>query len=84
MTRKVLAAVLAVACCGMTASAASAKRHRHHVRAPAPPDAVWSFASRYEEPAHFVRLPNGLVVSSYQCFTDEGYGRYRPCDAGRR
>jgi hypothetical protein len=82
MTLKVW--ILALAALSVGATAADAKRHRTHVRPPAPADAVWPFNSRYDEPAHFVRLPNGLVVSSYECFTDEGYGRYLPCGAGKR
>lgn len=83
MNWKVLIVVLAALCVGATAADA-AKKHRRHVGPPAPADAVWPYSSRYDEPAHFVRLPNGLIVSSYQCFTDEGYGRYLPCGMGRR
>jgi hypothetical protein len=30
-----------------------------------------------------IEIKPGLYISSYGCVTDEGYGRYRPCDAGR-
>lgn len=34
---------------------------------------------RAGEPARMIQLPNGRWVSSYQCVTDDGYGRYRDC-----
>lgn len=77
--------IVALAVLSLTATAADAKKHRRHVRRPPPAaeaPAIWPFGSRYDEPAHFVRLPNGLIVSSYQCFFDQGYGRYTPCDMG--
>jgi hypothetical protein len=84
MTMSLKTWIVALAALSLTVTVADAgtKKHRHHVRAPAPApaDAVWPFASRHDEPAHFVRLPNGLIVSSYQCFFDAGYGRYTPCD----
>lgn len=82
MNWKVLVVALMISCLGVTAAAA--KKHRRHVRPPAPVDTVGSYGSRHAGPAHFVRLPNGLIVSSYQCFTDEGYGRYLLCGAGKR
>lgn len=87
MTFKAL--IVALAALSLTVTAADAKKHRRHIRpAPPPPaDAVppfWGLFSNDSRPAHFVRLPNGLIVSSYECFTDEGYGRYWPCGAGRR
>lgn len=36
---------------------------------------------RAGEPARMVQLPNGRWVSNYSCYTDEGYGRYRECNA---
>jgi hypothetical protein len=82
MTFRIL--FVALAALLVTATAADAKRHRRAVVRPAPADAIWPYGSRYGEPAHFVRLPNGLIVSSYECFYDEGYGRYLACGAGRR
>lgn len=76
--------IVALAALCLTVTAADAKKHRKHVPPPAPADAIWPYSSRNDEPAHFVRLPNGLVVSSYECFYDEGYGRYLACGAGKR
>ncbi len=30
------------------------------------------------------RTPGPPWTQPWECFTDEGYGRYRPCNAGRR
>jgi hypothetical protein len=77
--------IVAVAALIVGVTAADAKRHRRDVRPPpAPAGDIWPYSTRWDQPAHFVRLPNGLVVSSYECFTDEGYGRYLACGAGRR
>jgi hypothetical protein len=75
------ALIVALAALSVTTTVAEAK-HRRHVPPPIP--AVWPFSTQHDGPAHFVRLPNGLIVSSYECFTDEGYGRYLACGAGRR
>jgi hypothetical protein len=77
----IAAAVLAVS---VTAAGAGSKKHRRHVP-PVQEDGVppWR-GGRDVGPAHFVRLPNGLIVSSYECFYDEGYGRYLACGAGRK
>jgi hypothetical protein len=82
MTLRIL--FVALAALLVTATAADAKRHRKPVVAPAPAGDIGPYSSRWDQPAHFVRLPNGLIVSSYECFTDEGYGRYLACGAGRR
>jgi hypothetical protein len=56
---------------------ASAK-HRHHGAyvAPAP-------VSSYE-PARMIEVRPGVIISSYDCITDEGYGRWRRCSDGKR
>ena len=82
MNMKIWALVLVALSVSVTA--ADAKKHRRHVRPPppAPVDGIWPYSTRWDQPAHFVRLPNGLVVSSYECWSDEGNGRYLPCGAG--
>ena len=30
------------------------------------------------------RTPGPPWAAPWECYTDEGYGRYRPCNAGRR
>ena len=54
--------------------AEAAARHKHKVRAPA-------VAQRAPvvQPA-FARRPTWAAPQ--QCFTDEGYGRFLPCDVG--
>jgi hypothetical protein len=66
------------------ASLASAKqRHRgarHAVRhAPvnvAPPSSF--------EPARMIEVRPGVWISTYDCITDDGYGRWRPCSAASK
>jgi hypothetical protein len=48
--------------------------------APARRSHLGTVAPQAGEPARMVRLPNGQWVSSYGCYTDEGYGRYRECN----
>jgi hypothetical protein len=64
-----------------TSHAASKKSQqgaRHGVRhAPA------SVASRSSfEPARMYEAKPGVWISTYDCITDEGYGRWRPCSSG--
>jgi len=76
MHRILLGVALATA---MLATAAdAAPRHKHHHVAHAPQVAAQTYA-----PA--VRAPQiGPAWSGpNQCWTDEGYGRYAPCDSGR-
>jgi hypothetical protein len=55
------------------AAYAGAKKHPRHVtRAPAAVES--SFA-----PARMIEVRPGVIISSYDCITDEGYGRWRPC-----
>jgi len=85
MTHRIGIIAAAVLALSVTAAAAGAQKNRHHVPPGVQEDVVppWR-GGRDIGPAHFVRLPNGLIVSSYECFTDQGYGRYWPCGAGRR
>jgi len=34
------------------------------------------------EPARMIQVRPGVWISSYDCVTDEGYGRWRPCSSG--
>jgi hypothetical protein len=33
------------------------------------------------EPARIIEVRPGVFISSYDCITDEGQGRWRPCDS---
>lgn len=80
-----LVLIAAAAACLVTASTAADARHRkwHHARpAPAAYQAK-QFYSTDQGPARMIEVKPGVYVSSYGCITDEGYGRYMPCGAGR-
>jgi len=66
----VVASVLAL----VTVDSALAKHYRHRARVPAGPAAVDSF-----DPARIIQVRPGVFISSYDCITDDGYGRWRPC-----
>jgi hypothetical protein len=74
MHRTLLAAAIAAVAFGV-ASADAAPRHKHRSRVP------HVAAQSYFAP---VRAPQvGPAWSGpNQCWTDEGYGRYAPCDGG--
>ena len=54
-----------------------APRHARHVPASVEPSS--SFA-----PARMYEARPGVWISTYDCITDEGYGRWRPCSSGGR
>ena len=57
----------------------TAKHHHRGAHAPVPAARAPSFG-----PARMIEVRPGLFISSYGCFTDEGYGRYSPCGGGIR
>jgi hypothetical protein len=73
----VAASVLALA----TIDAADAAgKHRHRAaHAPVPVAQPSSFA-----PARMIEIRPGLIISSYDCVIDEGYGRYSPCSGAHK
>jgi|tagenome__1003787_1003787.scaffolds.fasta_scaffold18223318_1 hypothetical protein len=58
-----------------TPAEAKPKRYKRVVPAPLADSRPGS-----QQPAHMIQLRSGHWVSSYGCFTDEGHGRYSPCD----
>jgi hypothetical protein len=69
----VAASVLAL----VTADSALAKHYRHHrARVPYGPAAE---APSSSGPARIIQVRPGVFISSYDCITDDGYGRWRPC-----
>jgi hypothetical protein len=75
MTRILIAviAALSLGICG--ADAASKKKKVRHV-APAP-------AMSAPVPPYYARTPGPPWANPNECYTDEGYGRYTPCGAGK-
>jgi hypothetical protein len=60
------------------AYATSKPRYRHRA-APVAVAPSSSFA-----PARMIEVRPGVIISSYDCITDEGYGRWLPCSAGAK
>lgn len=81
MIRKIalmcLAAAFAVSIAADTADAKSKPRKR--VAKPAAAER-WNAPGFHQQPARMIEVRPGLWISSYGCVTDEGYGRYGPCD----
>ena len=79
----IIAAAFSLALAADALAAAKKKprhaRHAHpaHVYAPAPRMA----APRFDPPRMYEVRP-GVWISTWDCVTDEGYGRVRPCSAG--
>ena len=78
MTIKVLlAAVAALSLTGVGAADAATKHKRHKAVAHHP-------AGLYEPPTPNAMPTRGPIgANPNDCFTDEGYGRYWPCGAGK-
>ena len=70
----VAASVLAL----VTADSALAKRYRHH-RAHVPYGPAAAGVNSSFAPARIIQARPGVFISSYDCITDDGYGRWRPC-----
>jgi hypothetical protein len=76
MLKIILAAAVALSCLSLDTADAASKRKRQKVRHPAPIAAVP--AKPYGTPT---RGP--VWAQPWECYTDEGYGRYTPCGAGK-
>jgi hypothetical protein len=75
--RTLIAAVTALSFAAIGTADAAGKHKRHkvlhhgsHAYVPASP--------------YGARTPGPPWAQPWECYTDEGYGRYRPCNAGRR
>jgi hypothetical protein len=76
--RTLIAVMSALSLAALSSAEAGSKHKRHNVE-------------RHGVAAAFVpAAPIGVRASGppwalpWECFTDEGYGRYRPCNVGRR
>lgn len=73
MLKILLAAVAALSLATLDHADAAGKRKRHKVRA----------VPMVTAPAPVMGMRGPSWAGPYECFTDEGYGRYWPCGAGR-
>jgi hypothetical protein len=82
MITKLLLIAGAAACLVVASPTADAKDGKRHVRhAKAHAEQVKFGAPGFQQgPARMIEVRPGYFVSSYGCVTDEGYGRYSPCD----
>jgi len=61
----------------VTADSALAKHYRHRAQVSAVRPTVDVHPSF--GPARMIEARPGVFISSYDCVTDDGYGRWRPC-----
>jgi hypothetical protein len=71
--------LVAVAALSVATIDAAAAKHRHRAYAYVPPAPVSSYG-----PARMIEVRPGIIISSYDCIVDEGYGRYRRCSDGKK
>jgi hypothetical protein len=74
-----VAAALSIVTTAALADAAH-KRHGRHAKAQHAEQTKFGAPGFQQGPARMIEVRPGLFVSSYGCVTDEGYGRYSPCD----
>ena len=60
----------------VTVDSALAKHYRHRAVVPYRP--AVAAPSSFAGPT-MIRVRPGVIISSYDCITDDGYGRWRPC-----
>jgi hypothetical protein len=60
----------------VTADSALAKHYRH--RAPVAGGPAVEAQPSFSGP-RMIQVRPGVFISSYDCITDDGYGRWRPC-----
>jgi len=78
-----IVAVSVIALATIDATYAGAKQRHHAVRQGVrqSPSGVAPGFSSFDPPRMYEARP-GLWISTWDCITDEGYGRWRPCSAG--
>ncbi len=85
-SRLVVIAISALPTLAMSAALAATKHRGHHdrlapARVVAPPPGYVPGAPRVAEPLYMYEARPGWWISSYDCVTDEGQGRWLPCSA---
>jgi hypothetical protein len=63
----------------LAVSAGAARKRDKRVAKPAPVARHVTPAFRHQ-PARMIEIAPGKWISSWGCYTDEGYGRYSSCD----
>lgn len=82
MIRKAIAIGCSVLCLAATIAPAAARNlHPRHVQP--------GYAGPYAEYGgsagpHMIQVRPGLWISSWDCVTDEGQGRFKSCSTGRK
>ena len=76
-TKKAIFAVLLLGSTAVGSASESDAHQRRHSHASMRQEPA--YASSFE-PARMIEVRPGLFISSYDCITDEGQGRWRPCD----
>lgn len=73
---KLVAVLAALSFVAVSATDAAAKHKRHKVRHGA--------VAYHAVTPYWAGTPRPPWAQPWECFTDEGYGRYRSCSSGRR
>jgi hypothetical protein len=76
---KLLIAAITVA---LTSGVAHAAHKKHKAKTVHYHAATYPVVAADPYAAFYLPGPRPPWAAPWQCFTDEGYGRYRPCDAG--
>ena len=77
----ILGAAVVLSAFGTTADAAKKPPQRVvHTPVAAQPARIGPPATYRQEPARMIEIAPGKSISSWGCYTDEGYGRYGSCD----
>ena len=75
--KMILAAFAATIMVASSPTCVDAKHAKHHAKsARVQPNPGASF----QQPARMIEVKPGVWISSYGCITDDGYGRFLPCD----
>jgi hypothetical protein len=72
---KLIIAVAALSIAAISAADAAGKRTHHKI---VRPDGVAAYL-----PSYTVAMRRPPWAAPWECYTDEGYGRFRSCSAGR-
>jgi hypothetical protein len=77
MTSRIIGTIGLAVCLALSAGDAAVAKRAHH-RAPPPPAPYDASGPR------MIEIRPGLWISTWDCVTDEGQGRFRPCNGGAK